>query len=294
MKVRAKSSTRKQKMTTILWTLLSIYLVAFLVLASAQRTFMYHPTRGSEAAYLKRAKAQNVQPWRDSNEKLIGWNRVLDANAKLLNAQNRLLIFHGNGGDALMRTYFMDGFGALDNVKNHEKTWEFYALEFPGYGWRGENPNQNDILDAAQSALNDLWRRDHRPIYFAGESLGTGVACLLAAKNPDKVRGLFLTTPYTSTTDVAQGHFPMFPVRLVMQDRYEAAEALRHYRGRVVILLAGRDIVVPTHYGQQLFDGYDGPKKLLLQPNAGHNTLDYAPRAAWWKDASAFLLDTRK
>jgi pimeloyl-ACP methyl ester carboxylesterase len=131
--------------------------------------------------------------------------------------------------------------------------------------------------------------QDSRPLFIAGESLGTGVACLLAAKHPDKVRGLFLATPYTSTTDVAQGRFPIFPVSLVMQDRYEAARALRKYRGPVAILLAGQDMIVPTHYGQKLFDGYGGPKRLWIQADAGHNTLDYDPQAKWWKEVSDFL-----
>jgi fermentation-respiration switch protein FrsA (DUF1100 family) len=58
-------------------------------------------------------------------------------------------------------------------------------------------------------------------------------------------------------------------------------------------LLAGRDIIVPARFGQALFDGYNGPKKLWIHPNAGHNTLDYDPRAAWWKDVSDFLLRHR-
>ena len=282
MSKQKQSSTRKKRMTTIFWTLLSIYCVAFGVLSSAQRTFMYHPERGTEAKFLQMAPQFEVQPWRDDRNNLIGWKRTS-------NAPNRLLIFHGNGGHALTRTYFMDGFGALGD----KKQWDFYALEFPGYGWRGENPNQNDIVAAADAALEELWKHDHRPIFLAGESLGTGVACLLAAKHPEQVRGLFLATPYTSTVDVAQGRFPIFPVRLALQDTYEAADALKSYRGPVVILLAGRDVIVPTHYGQQLFDGYNGPKKLLIQPDAGHNTLDYNARAAWWKDVADFLLTNR-
>ncbi len=283
--VGRKSSTRKKRMITIFGVLLTIYCLAFLLLATSQRTFMYHPTRGTEQHYLEKAKSQNVQPWRDEQNNLIGWQRTSPSPAS-----NRLLIFHGNGGDALMRTYFMDGFGALDSGK----LWEFYAFEYPGYGWRGEHPNQKDIVAAADVALETLWKHDHRPIYLAGESLGTGVACLLAAKHPEQVKGLFLATPYTSTLDVAQGRFPMFPVRLAMQDRYEAANALKSYNGPAVVVLAGRDVIVPTHYGQALFDGYRGPKKLLIQPDAGHNTLDYNPRAVWWKDVSDFLLKKKR
>jgi hypothetical protein len=57
------------------------------MLASMQRTFMYHPQRGTEQEFLAMAPAQKVEPWRDSQGRLIGWKRVLDKPAT-----NRLLI----------------------------------------------------------------------------------------------------------------------------------------------------------------------------------------------------------
>lgn len=265
------------------------------MLSSMQRTFMYHPESGTETKFLAMAKSQNLQPWRDTQNNLIGWkrtseprqneHRVLDVEHEV-RAKNRLLILHGNGGSALSRLYFMDGFAALDNGK----TWEFYALEYPGYGWRGGVHSEREIVADAEKALLQLTKTDSRPVYIAGESLGTGVACLLAAKYPDRVKGLFLATPYTSTVDVAQGRFPMFPVGLALQDRYEAARALEKYRGRVAVLLAGRDVIVPTHLGQKLFDGYNGAKRLWIQAEAGHNTLDYDAKRAMWREVSDFLL----
>ncbi len=197
-----------------------------------------------------------------------------------------MLILHGNGGHAIMRTYLMDGLGAL----REGQAWDFYCLEYPGYGSRGGNANQTEIIAAADTAVKELRKDDTRPLYLTGESLGSGVACLLAAKHPRDVRGLFLITPFTSTADVAAGLFPMFPVRLVLQDKYEAAKALKSYSGPVAVLLAGQDENVPTRFGQALFDGYGGSKKLWIQHGAGHNTLDYDPRAAWWGEVSAFLL----
>jgi pimeloyl-ACP methyl ester carboxylesterase len=170
------------------------------------------------------------------------------------------------------------------------KQWDFYCVEYPGYGWRQGSANQSSIVAAANAAVNELLANDTRPLYIAGESLGSGVACLMAARHQDKVRGLLLVTPYTSATDIAVGRFPIFPTRLVMQDRYEAAIALKEYSGPVAVLLAGQDYIVPTRFGQALFDGYAGPKKLWIQQGAGHNTLDYDSGAAWWREVSNFLL----
>lgn len=258
---------------------LAVYCGVFLALTLMQRTFMYHPEMGEEKTFLASAPQHNVQPWRDARGVLIGWKR---ANSK---ARNRMLILHGNGGHALSRTYFMDGLGLLGD-KNE---WDFYALEYPGYGWRSGSSNETEIVNAANDALEELLKEDSRPLFITGESLGTGVACLLAGKHPKQIRGLFLATPYTSTVDVAVGRFPIFPTRLVMQDKYEAAAALKEYSGPVAVLLAGEDYIVPTRFGQKLFDDYRGPKKLWVQQNAGHNSLDYNPKAAWWKEVSDFL-----
>ncbi len=260
--------------------LLTAYLTGFLTLAFAQRSFMYHPDTGDEKSFLALAGQHKLLPWRDSAGQLIGWKRVGNVPAK-----NRMLILHGNGGSALARTYFMDGLAG-----GQSETWDFYCLEYPGYGSRLGSPTETSILAAGNDAMSDLLIQDARPLFITGESLGTGVACILASKYPDKVKGIFLVTPYTSTVDVAVGRFPIFPVRLVMQDKYEAEAALKNYSGPVAFLLAGQDYVVPTRFGQALHDSYSGPKKLWIQGSAGHNTLDFNPHAAWWKEVDNFLL----
>lgn len=241
----------------------------------SQRAFMYHPDKGDEAFFLARASAHRVLPWRDGNGNLIGWKRPNPA------AKKRMLILHGNGGSALSRTVLADGFEKSGD-------WEFYLFEYPGYGWREGAPSEKAILDSAQAALNELASENETPLFITGESLGSGVACLLAARQPDAVRGLFLITPYTSITDIATGRFPFFPVRFLMHDRYEAAVALREYSGPVAVLLAGRDTIVPTRFGQALFDSYNGPKKLWIQPDAGHNSLDFSPDLELWREVEQF------
>jgi pimeloyl-ACP methyl ester carboxylesterase len=271
-----KTKRRKTILIKTLVVLLTAYAICLLVLYLSQRSLMYHPDKGDEKEFLSLASEQGVLPWRDTRGELIGWKRLSKKPTK-----NRMLILHGNGGNALSRTYLIDGF---------EKTgdWDFYLLEYSGYAWRGENPNQTAILGSAQAALQQLIAENKTPVYVAGESLGTGVACLLAGEMPRAVRGLFLITPYNSTVDVAAGRYPVFPVRLLMKDQYHAAAALREYSGPVAILLAGNDYIVPTRFGQALFDGYNGPKKLWIQPGAGHNSLDFDPKAKMWREIVEF------
>ena len=78
--------------------LVCVYAALLFGLWLTQRQFIYFPHRGGEAEFLALARPKNVQPWRDERGELIGWKRGSGAS-------NRLLIFHGNGGHALLRTH---------------------------------------------------------------------------------------------------------------------------------------------------------------------------------------------
>jgi hypothetical protein len=169
-----------------------------------------------------------------------------------------------------------------------------YLLEYPGYGSRPGKPSEEALVRAAQEAVEHLLENDpQRPVYVVGESLGTGVASQVAAAYPEAVPAVLLITPFTNIEDVGATTVPRFLVRLVLRDRYDNEKALSRYEGRVGVLLAGQDEVVPTELGRSLYEGYDGPKRLWVQEDAGHNTLDYDPGLPFWSELTSFLLGNR-
>ncbi len=246
--------------------------------ASLQRQLIYFPQVEPEADLLRVAAGAGLQPWRDADNGLIGW-QTDNAGAQA----RRVLVFHGNAGYALHREYYAAGFLAQPG------DWDVFLFEYPGYGARPGSPSEVDIKSAARQALELLLSRDARPVYLVGESLGSGVASYLASQFPEQVAGLLLVTPFTSLTDVASHHYRFLPVGTLLSERYDAEEALSHYRGPVAFLLAGSDEVVPTTLGQTLHDDYPGPKWLRVEPGAGHNSLNLYPRADWWREATKFL-----
>src|SRR5690606_26402997 len=143
--------------------------------------------------------------------------------------------------------------------------WEVHVFEYPGYGAKPGSPGEKRFAVAAREAFEALGTEDERPVFLLGESLGSGVACSLAAEFPERVAGLVLVTPFTSLPDVAAHHYSFFPVRWLLRDRYENAEALQGYGGPLAVLLAGRDEIIPAALGRKLHDGYDGPKQLWVQ-----------------------------
>lgn len=246
-----------------------------LVMAGCQRNMMYYPTQCSEAEAVRQAAPDGLVPWRAAEGELIGWRR-----ADAPEAGDALLVFHGNAGFAAHRGYFAHGFAPHMAV---------FLFEYPGYGSRPGRPSEARFAEAAAAALAQLRAERKGRIFVAGESIGTGVACGLAARHPEDIAGLFLVTPFTRLVEVGRTHYPLLPVGLFLRDRYENAAHLRGYRGPVAFLVAGRDEVIPARLGLALHEGYAGPKRLWVQPEQGHNTLDYSPRNAWWREVAEFM-----
>ncbi|MFO7781262.1 MAG: alpha/beta fold hydrolase [Spirochaetia bacterium] len=273
-------------------------LAASLLLTSCQDAFVYHPSTAEEEELLEEASRKGMEPWPEAGEDRIGWYappaesgagggggaQTGDAGSP---PPHRVIVFHGNGGQSVRRDHFVEGFQSPTTVG----TWEVYILEYPGYGSRPGDPSEEALVSAAGEAVERLLAEDSsRPVYVVGESLGTGVASQVAAAYPEAVPAILLITPFTSIVDVGAARFPGFLVRAILKDRYDSEAALSRYDGRVGILLAGEDSVVPTHLGRRLYEGYDGPKQLWIQESAGHNTLDYSPQSPWWRELTAFLL----
>jgi pimeloyl-ACP methyl ester carboxylesterase len=226
---------------------------------------------------VKEARDKGFQPWENASGRFIGWKRVTATNG----ARMRTLILHGNAGEAIDRAHYADQL-------NSAAQCDVYILEYPGYGPRPGAPTQPSLLQAADEAMAILEKDG--PVNLIGESLGTGVAAWAAGTHPKSVPCVLLIAPFHNLTDVGQSHMRLFPVSLLLLDKYPAAEWLRDYRGRVAVLLAGEDEIIPKRFGQRLYDVYAGPKKVWETPGATHNELPDQP-PDWWRELAKFWND---
>lgn len=245
---------------------------------AVHRRFLYFPDRQDPEAALRDASLLGYEPLRDRAGALLGWRSRHPSGR----AGGTALVLHGNAGQALHRTYLprvLQGPGVppLDVI----------LLEYPGYGPRPGKPSEASLVEAAVEAVDLL--APAGPILLVGESLGTGVASLAAARRPREVRGLLLVTPLASVPAVARRHAPFVP-SFLLRDRYESAPALARFGGPVAFLLAGDDEVVFADLGRSLHDAYPGPKRLAVQQGASHNALRYEPGDPTWRDSVSFLL----
>lgn len=249
-----------------------------LMLSGLERSLVYFPVRENASTLKALADRAGLFPWLNQRGEGIGW-RGQEAEGP---SGKVIIVFHGNAGYALDRLYFVEGFSAL------RAGWKVRLFEYPGYGARGGKPSEGSLKAAAEEAVSLCLSQGER-VALLGESLGTGVAAHLAGRFGGALEGICLVTPFTSLLEVARHHYPFLPVSLLMKERYEAQGPLALYPGPVAFLLAGQDEIVPVRLGKALYDGYPGKKALWVQEHRGHNTLEYAPEAPWWRQVSDFL-----
>ena len=176
-----------------------------------------------------------------------------------------VLVFHGNAGEALNRTWIREAVPASTIV---------VLVEYPGYGARPGTPTETSLYTAAEEAFDAAREQWKLPIVLVGESLGTGVVTYLASvRTPDR---LALISPYSTMADVAAIHYPWLPVRWLIQDRYDSMHHLTKTKVPLSIIHGDKDDLVPMSLGRRLFDGYAGPtKSFVVVPGAGHNDLAF-------------------
>lgn len=255
------------------------YLAVVLVYALLQRSFIYYPQTQSLVAAQANVERLGGSAWQDGDGNWLGWRQAAPG------ATRRVLVMHGNAGQALDRSYWSRLFGGL-----HESgPWEVLVLEYPGYGPRPGTPSEQSLRDAALQAMDLLQAQRPGPVLLLGESLGSGVAAHVAAARPETVAGLLLVTPFASLGAVAQHHMPFLPVSLLLRDRFDTLALLAGFDGPMVIVTGGDDSIVPEQLALPLQAAHRGKLLHWSQPGASHNTIDVDPRAAGWREIDAFL-----
>lgn len=271
------------------WMILRILVVSYagicLLMFLCQRHYIFYPVRTTRDEANLLAVLYKMKPWIAPDGSLIGWQT---ATASTTVVRERWLVFHGNAGQALDRMYYVN---LLQTGKRGEREGvQLCILEYPGYGARTGKPGEASILEAARQAIAALPAdADAPPLYLLGESLGSGVACAMAAEFPATVKGVVLTTPYSSLTNVAHRQFPWLPTGWLLRHRFPSELRLPQYPGPVAFIIAEKDEMVSAASGLRLHERYPGRKKLWIIPGAKHNTIDYDRDAPWWREVREFL-----
>jgi pimeloyl-ACP methyl ester carboxylesterase len=177
-----------------------------------------------------------------------------------------IIYFGGNGEDV---TFNLPSFSSA--FPEHA----LYLMNYRGYGGSSGSPTEAALhRDAA--ALFDVVHARHANVVVMGRSLGSGVAIRLASERP--AVGLVLITPYSSIVALGAGQFPMFPVKWLMQDRYESWRYAPAIKVPTAFVVAENDEIIPRSSTDDLYARFaPGIASWQLIPGAGHNTVSNDP-----------------
>lgn len=148
-----------------------------------------------------------------------------------------------------------------------------YLMHYRGYGGSTGQPTEKDIV-ADGLVLFEKVRAHHPDVAIFGRSLGSGVAVQVAS-DVDASR-LVLITPFESIVELGAQLYPLLPVRLLAQDRYESDKFAPRIRVPTTIIMAEHDEVIPRASTEKLLSRFEaGVAELKVIAGVGHNDLGW-------------------
>ncbi|MGH6813953.1 MAG: alpha/beta hydrolase [Methylocella sp.] len=264
-------------MTVLRWSLacfVAIYVLMLAGLAVFQRRLQYFPDRHLvDPAQAGMSGVEDLRLTTDDGETLVAWYVPAKDGHPLI------LYFHGNGGALAdrvprFRALTASGYGLL-------------AISYRGYGGSTGSPTQTGLMEDGETAYLEARARGYGGdrIVLMGESLGTGVAIALAATH--EAAALVLDSPYSSAVEVAAAHYPIFPVKWLMFDRFRSDLAIGDVHIPILVVHGDEDYVVPISLARRLFELANEPKTFMLISRGTHLLLGLAevfPRVRAWID----------
>ena len=203
------------------------------------------------------------------------------------NPENKVLLYlHGNGENI--------GANTGHAVRLTKLGFSVLLIDYRGYGRsEGDFPNEARVYQDASIAWDYLVqerRFSPQQIYIYGHSLGGAIAIDLAVKHPDAA-GLIVESTFTSIREVIayNNKFWMFPVDLLLTQRFESIEKVPNLRMPVLFIHGTADSTVPASMSQKLYQAAKEPKTLLLVKGSGHNNTAEIATAQYIQAVQSFV-----
>ena len=246
-----------------------------LIFRTANAPADHKPLFPYEQVDLPRADGARQFAWRMQQEE-AGSNRAAD--------RTWVLYLHGNASTVASRM----------NVKHYGRLRELglnvLAPEYRGYNGLAGVPSEAGVAADARAAYDYLRDRVGVPadrVVIFGWSLGAAVAVGLASTVD--ARGVVLEGAPASIVDIGQERYPMFPVRLIIRNPFNAIEKIAGVRAPLLFLHSPEDTIVPFKDGRRLFDAAPSPKT-FVEVRGGHIESSEIDRDVFYGAVRSFLL----
>jgi len=269
--VRNTSYTIARNHNAVLILILSVILCAG---CDMQYDMLYYPDLRLPSQ--SELTAKGLQFWPTGP---VGYRGFIGARSG--EVRGTIVVFHGNAGTAVDREYYLSPLGLLG--------YRIILAEYPAYGARKGRLGEQSFVADARETVHLAAEKYPGPIYLLGESLGCGVVAGVARDASLGVAGVILITPWNTLLAVAKDYYPYLPIGWFMKDRYDNGENLRSFPGRIAVVGAERDEVVPVRHARELFARLPEGKRMWIIKGAGHNDWAMLIDRPQWQEIIDFL-----
>ena len=225
-----------------------LYLGVGILLFLFQRDFLYFPTKKVDHQF-------HEEIFKNDNH---------DINVIVINRGNKkAILYFGGNGDSV--AYSASSFA--ENFQSHT----IYLVNYRGYGGSSGVPSEEGIYSDALSIFDDL-KSTHSNISIMGRSLGSGVATYVASKR--EIDKLVLITPFDSIENVAQSRFLIYPMSILLQDKYDSVGRVKDIRVETLVIISENDEVISFENSMNLVESFT-PKQVAYEmiEGATHNNI---------------------
>jgi alpha-beta hydrolase superfamily lysophospholipase len=157
------------------------------------------------------------------------------------------------------------------------------AIDYRGFGAStDELPSETGVVEDAAAAWRWLGERHPgRPRYVFGHSLGGAIAVQLAAHladapADDDPKGVIVEGTFTSIRDMF-GTFKWgwLPISMLITERFDSLATVPRVKSPLLIVHGSEDSIVPSRFGQLLYERATAAKRFLLVEGGTHTTTSW-------------------
>ena len=181
-----------------------------------------------------------------------------------------VIYFPGNAGNRHER---------IDDLREVAATgFDVLILDYRGFGDSTGSPSEwaltSDARQVWDFACEDLHYLPSQIVVF-GESLGGAVALSLwsaeSTESPQPA-AVILNSTFTTMPDVVAWHYPLFPFRYLLMDRWRSVDRIPRVDPPIVVFHGTADDMVPVSQGRKLAS--QSPHARFIEiANGTHNNI---------------------
>ena len=232
---------------SVVGLVLTIYLIITFILYKSQRSLLYHPSENNYFGDKLMVSIDKVKIKTEDNIELLAWYHHKD-----IDNYKTILFLHGNAGSLENRIHKINHFNEMEI--------NFLIISWRGFSGNEGKPTEEGLYKDAKSAVKWLINKGVKKenIIIYGESLGTGVATEISQN--ESFSGIILESPFTSMVAAGKSKYPIFPIGLLLKDKYESDKKIKNIKSPVLVMHGEADTIVPFWMGKKIYELANDPK----------------------------------